>query len=105
MKEMRRPAKVIPFPQRARRPAAPAAASDGSPVEVRRCRDQWEALVVQSLLASHSIRAMLRGHLVQSLHPFSVGAQAAVAVLVAPSDALRARSVLGRRRPRPLRSS
>jgi hypothetical protein len=97
---MRRPGKVIPFPVRLRRPAAPGKPGDGSPVEVRRCRDQSEALVVQSLLASTGIRAILRGHVVQSIHPFSVGAQAAVAVLVAHADVLRARAVLSRRRRR-----
>ena len=60
---------------------------------------------MQSLLASQGIRALLRGHLVQSIHPFSVGAQAAVAVLVAPADTLRAQTLLARRRTRPPRPS
>jgi hypothetical protein len=41
---------------------------------------------------------VLRGHLVSSVHPFSVGAQGMVRVLVHEFDALRARAVLSHRR-------
>jgi hypothetical protein len=95
---MRRPGKVIRFPK------APIlrAASSELLVELRRCRDQSEALVVRALLDSEGIPTVLRGTLVQSLHPFSVGEQAEMAVLVHRADIARARDILGR--PAPHRS-
>lgn len=88
-------AKVIPLPfVKATTPAEEAR----DLIEVRRCRDQAEALVVRSVLDSEGISSVLRGHFVSSLHPFSVGAQAAVRVLVHEFDALRARAVLTRGR-------
>ena len=89
---MPRPAKVIPFPKSPRR------APDLSPafVEVRRCRNQGEALVVRALLDSAGIAAVLRSNLAHSVHPFSVGEQGAVTVLTAPHDAERARALLAR---------
>jgi hypothetical protein len=91
MSAMERRGKVIPFPG-ARR-AAPSPSRDGL-AEVRRCRDQAEAVVVKSLLESHGIRTVLRGKLVHSVHPFAVGDLAEVAVLVAAADAERARPLL-----------
>jgi Putative prokaryotic signal transducing protein len=88
-------AKVIPLPF-VKAPSPPRESHDL--VEVRRCRDQAEALVVRSVLDSEGISSVLRGHLVSSLHPFSVGAQAMVRVLVHEFDALRARALLTRRR-------
>jgi hypothetical protein len=88
---MERRGKIIPFPAARRTPAAPS--RDGL-VEVRRCRDQAEAVVVKSLLESHGIRTVLRGKLVHSVHPFAVGDLAEVAVLVADADAERARPLL-----------
>ena len=91
MRAMSPRAKVIPFP---RSPAPP------SPVptftEVRRCRDQGEALVVRGLLESRGIGAVLRSNIAQSVHPFSVGDQGEVIVLVADRDAPRARRILPR---------
>lgn len=86
---MTRRGKVIPFPKR--QPAAEPAL-----VEVRRCRDQSEALVVQALLDGHGIPAVMRGQLVQSVHPFSVGDAGEVTLLVAAADADRALSLLAR---------
>jgi hypothetical protein len=86
---MTRRGKVIQFPTR-RPPAEPAL------VEVRRCRDQSEALVVQALLDGHGIPAVMRGQLVQSVHPFSVGEAGEVTLLVAAADADRALSLLAR---------
>ena len=63
-------------------------------VEVRRCRDQAEALVVRSLLESEGIHVVLRSNLAQSVHPFSVGDQAEIVVLAPEKDAPRARSIL-----------
>jgi len=82
--------KVIPFPKRPppAEPAAPAL------VKLRRCRDQAEALVVRALLEGHGIPVVLRGQLVQSVHPFSVGDAGAVTLCVAAADADRALSLL-----------
>jgi len=87
---MTRRGKVIPFPKRPQlaEPDAPAL------VKVRRCRDQAEALVVRALLDGHGIPAMMRGQLVQSVHPFSVGDAGAVTLFVAAADADRALSLL-----------
>ena len=101
MSAMPRRAKVIPFP---RSPAPPSPAPPFT--EVRRCRDQGEALVVRGLLESEGI-GVLRSNLAQSVHPFSVGDQGEVTVLVADRDAHRARLILralnraaaGRRQP------
>jgi hypothetical protein len=86
---MKRPGKVIPFPK-PQPPAEPASVL----VEVRRCRDQAEALVVRGLLDGHGIPAVMRGHLVQSVHPFSVGDAGEVTLLVHTVDADRARRLL-----------
>jgi hypothetical protein len=86
---MTRRGKVIPFPRR-QPPAEPAPGL----VEVRRCRDQGEALVVRALLDGHGIPAVMRGQLVQSVHPFSVGDAGEVTLLVAAADADRALSLL-----------
>lgn len=95
MTAMAHRAKVIPLPfVKATAPPPPSR----DLVEVRRCFDQAEALVVRSVLDSEGISSVLRGHLVSSVHPFSVGAQAMVRVLVHEFDALRARAVLSRRR-------
>ncbi len=86
---MTRRGKVIQFPRR-QPPAEPVPVL----VEVRRCRDQGEALVVRALLDGHGIPAVMRGQLVQSVHPFSVGDAGEVTLLVAAADADRALSLL-----------
>ena len=86
---MSRRGKVIPFPA-----PAPAPAPGPVLVEVRRCRDQAEALVVRALLDGHDIPAVMRGQLVQSVHPFSVGDAGEVTLLVHAADAERARLLL-----------
>jgi hypothetical protein len=86
---MTRRGKIIQFPKR--QPAPEPAL-----VEVRRCRDQSEALVVQALLDGHGIPAVMRGQFVQSVHPFTVGDAGEVTLLVAAADADRARSLLAR---------
>jgi hypothetical protein len=93
MSRMSRRGKVIPFP---RPPAPTSLASSSALAEVRRCRDQGEALVVRGLLESRGIGAVLRSHIAQSVHPFSVGDQGEVIVLVADRDAHRARRILAR---------
>ena len=90
MVTMARRPRVIPFPKR------PELAPEEDPgfVEVRRCRDQAEALVVRSLLESEGIRVVLRSNLAQSVHPFSVGDQGEIIVLAPEQDAPRARTIL-----------
>src|SRR4029450_14048379 len=88
---MTRRGKVIPFPK-----APPASEPPSGLVEVRRCRDQAEALVVQALLDGDGIPTVMRGQLVQSVHPFSVGDAGEVTLLVAAMDADRARGLLNR---------
>ena len=86
---MTRRGKIIQFPKRQPAP-------EPTLVEVRRCRDQSEALVVQALLDGHGIPAVMRGQFVQSVHPFTVGDAGEVTLLVAAADADRARALLAR---------
>ena len=64
-------------------------------VEVRRC-DQAEALVLKGLFESEGIPTLLRSRLAHSVHPFSVGDQGEVVVLVPASEAARSRRLLTR---------
>ncbi len=82
--------KVIPFPKR---PDIPR--DERGLVEVRRC-DQAEAIVVRSLFESEGIPTLLRSRLAHSVHPFSVGDQGEVVVLVPASEAARSRRLLTR---------
>jgi hypothetical protein len=82
--------RIIPFPAHRARPPV-----DGRTlVELHRC-DQSEAVVVKSLFESHGITVVLRSRLAQSVHPFSVGDQGTIVILVPEADAARARDVLG----------
>ena len=74
--------RVIPF----RRPAR-APGDDSAYAELTRARDQSEALVIQSLLEAHGIQVLLQTHVAPSVHPFTVGRQAEVRILV-PRPAL-----------------
>lgn len=85
---MPRRGKVIRFPKR-----PPERDDERDLVEVRRC-DQAEALVVKALLDSEGIPSVLRSRLAQSVHPFSVGGQGEVIVLVPASEAERSRRLL-----------
>jgi hypothetical protein len=89
---MARRARIIRFPKS----WPPAAELGPGLAEVRRCRDQAEALVVKSLLESEGIRVVLRSNLAQSVHPFSVGDQGEVTLLVHAADADRARRIVRR---------
>jgi hypothetical protein len=73
---------------------------DGALVEVHRCH-QAEAVVVKSLLESEGIPVLLRSRLVSSVHPFSVGDQGEVIVLVPASEVSRTRVLLVRLLPGP----
>jgi hypothetical protein len=84
-----RRAKVIRFPG----PALPTAADDLGFVEVYRC-DRAEAVVVKSLLDGDGIRTLLSARIAHSVHPFSVGDQGAVMILVPANDAPRSRRLL-----------
>lgn len=84
--------RVIPFPGR-----SPEPPDDGEFEELTRVRDQAEALVVRGLLEAHGIQVVLRTHVAPSVHPFSVGEQAAVQVLVPRSALAGARLLLARR--------
>ena len=88
---MARRGKIIPFPVRPG--AAPPAADARAFTELHRC-DQAEAVVVKSLLESEGIPAILRSRLALSVHPFSVGSQGEVVVLVPGSELARSRVLL-----------
>ena len=93
---------VLPFrrPGRRRRPVAappaPAAADDREFAEVTRVGDQAEALVVRGLLESHGIHVLLRTRLAPSVHPFTVGDQGEVRVLVPRAAHEESRRLLAR---------
>ena len=69
--------RVIPFPAR-----APEPDDEREFEELARVRDQAEALIVRGLLEAHGIEVLLRTHVAPSVHPFTVGDQGAVQVLV-----------------------
>jgi hypothetical protein len=92
---MRRRGRVIPFPG----PRA-AAAKDESLAEVHRC-DRHEAVVVKGLFESEGIPTLLRSRLAHSVHPFTVGAQGEVVILVPKAEAARATRLLMRIVPEP----
>ncbi len=90
---------VIPFPGAGDPPPEPPAGS--RLVEVHRA-DRAEAAVVKGLLESERIPTVLRSRLAHSVHPFTVGAQGEVVILVPAAAARHARRLLARRaRPRP----
>jgi hypothetical protein len=64
-------------------------------VEVHRCGGS-EALVVKSLLESEDIPTLLRSRFAHSVHPFTVGAQGEVVILVPESEVVRSRALLVR---------
>ena len=100
---MARRAKVIPFPGHPPEPAPRGSGTGGGRssgdlgfVEVRRCRDQSEALVLKGLFETEGIHHLFRTRLAHSVHPFTVGDQGEVIVLVSEADAERARLLLAR---------
>ena len=88
--------RVIPFPNR----RLAAGATDETPAEVHRC-DHAEAMVVKGLLESEGITTVLRSRIAHSVHPFTVGAQGEVVILVPTRDAARAARLLRRIAPDP----
>jgi len=91
---MARRGKVIRFPG-APPPSAPEPRDERALVEVHRC-DQAEAAVVRGLLESEGIPTLLRSRLAHSVHPFSIGAQGEVVILVPEREAARSRRLLTR---------
>lgn len=94
---MPRRAKIIPFPgplTAGSKDAQTETTAGGGLVEVRRCTHA-EALVVRSLLESHGIPVMLRSRIVHSVHPFTVGTQGEIVLLVPGSHAPRSLRLLG----------
>ena len=79
---------VIPFPKH---PAPESSAL----VEVHRC-DQHEAIIVKGLFESEGIPVLVRSRIAHSVHPFTVGAQGEVVLLVPRADADRSRRLLSR---------
>ena len=74
--------------------------TDETPAEVHRC-DHPEAMVVKGLLESEGITTVLRSRIAHSVHPFTVGAQGEVVILVPTRDAARAARLLRRIAPEP----
>jgi hypothetical protein len=64
---------------------------------------QPEALVVRSLLEAHGIHVVLRTHVAPSVHPFTVGDQGEVRVLVPRAALAESRRLLARVASRPPR--
>jgi hypothetical protein len=83
--------KVIPFP--GSRPARPEPDVERELAEVHRC-DHAEALVVRSLFESEGIPTLLRSRLLASVHPFNVGDQGEVVVLVPTREVAHCRVLL-----------
>ena len=95
---MRRKAKIIPFPGAPRGPIHPASPEDTGErglVAVHRC-DQSEAMVVKSLFESEGIPTLLRSRIAHSVHPFTVGSQGEVVILVPERETARSRRLLTR---------
>jgi len=82
---------VIPFPQR----RVVETGNSSAVVEVHRC-DHREALVVKSLFESEGIPVVVRSRIAHSVHPFTVGAQGEVVLMVPRADADRSRRLLAR---------
>ena len=102
---MPRKAKIIPFPSPPA-PAPVAAQAGASPrrlVEVHRCAHA-EALVVRGLLESHGIHVLLRSRIAQSVHPFTVGTQGEIVLLVPEAEGRRSLRLLRRVAPLAVRT-
>ena len=82
--------KIVRFPG-----PPPAPAAEAGLVAVHRC-DSAEALVVRGLLESEGIPTLLRSRIAQSVHPFNVGSQGEIVVMVPEAEAARSRSILAR---------
>ena len=90
---MARRGKIIPFP--GVRVDAPGR-DERRLEDVHHC-DAAEAVVVKSLFESEDIPVLLRSRIAHSVHPFTVGAQGELVVMVPAALAPRARRLLWRR--------
>ncbi|HLC42981.1 MAG TPA: DUF2007 domain-containing protein [Methylomirabilota bacterium] len=81
--------------------AASEPSGDRDFIEVHRARDEAEALVVKGLFDSEGIPCVLRSRLVHSVHPFTVGDQGEIQILVHHSAVISARVLLARVAPGP----
>lgn len=90
---MKRRGRIIPFP------ISRSRTRDEGLTEVYRC-DHAEAVVVKGLFESEGIPALLRSRLAHSVHPFTVGAQGEIVILVPDAEAARAATLLVRIVPR-----
>jgi len=100
---MPRRAKVIRFPGSPQPPSSTSAGGgtdERGLVEVHRC-DRAEAVVVKGLFDSEGIPTLLRSRFAHSVHPFTVGAQGEVVILVPESEVVRSRVLLARIAPGP----
>jgi hypothetical protein len=90
-------AKIIRFPGAPEPPTRGDSekADERGLVEVHRC-DQSEAMVVKSLFESEGIPTLFRSRLAHSVHPFTVGAQGEVVILVPKKEVTRTRALLVR---------
>jgi hypothetical protein len=88
--------RVIPF----RRPGA-SSADHGEFEEIRCARDHGEALVIRGLLEAHGIFTLLKTRVAQSVHPFTVGEQGEVRILVLRGAVAEARRLLDHVEPAP----
>lgn len=91
---MSRRGKIIPFPGVRVEPEAPAGEAREL-VDVHHCHGA-EAVVVRSLFESEGIPVLLRSRIAHSVHPFTVGAQGEIVVMVPATLAHRARRLLRR---------
>jgi hypothetical protein len=94
---MPRRAKILRFPGTPA-PASRTPAGDAL-VEVHRCA-RPEAMVVRSFFESEGVPVLLQSRLAHSVHPFSVGDQGEVVILVPHREAIRSRLLLQRIAPR-----
>jgi hypothetical protein len=87
---------VIPF----RRPGGQPE-ERGEFEELWCARDRGEALVIKGLLEAHGIFTLLKTRVAQSVHPFTVGEQGEVRILVLRGAVAEARRLLARFAPGP----
>ena len=92
---MPRRGRVIPLPKTPR-----GGSPDDGLAEVHRC-DRAEAMVVRGLFETEGIPVLLRSRIAHSVHPFTVGAQGEVVILVPKAEAARAALLLTRSVPEP----
>jgi hypothetical protein len=88
---MRRRGPAIPIPP----PESGTTAETEGLVAIRRC-SQTEAMVVKSLLESHAIPTFFRSRIAHSVHPFTVGTQGEIVILVPRRESARAARLLFR---------